>query len=87
MKNLFACPCCGFHTLDEQPPGTFEICDVCGWEDDDVQASDPDYSGGANVLSLREAQRRWLQSANAQLLSLKKFGKLYKKDLSWKPLQ
>ena len=50
----FACPCCRFFTLDEQPPGTYAICEVCGWEDDPVQFTDPDYRGGANEPSLNE---------------------------------
>ena len=52
----FPCPCCGFVTLDEEPPGTYNICPVCYWEDDPVQFRDPDYRGGANQLSLREAR-------------------------------
>ena len=36
-RMRYACPCCGFLTLDEAPPGTFAICPVCFWEDDDVQ--------------------------------------------------
>ncbi|WP_243295104.1 contact-dependent growth inhibition system immunity protein [Geothrix mesophila] len=50
------CPCCGQPALDEQPPGTFAICPECAWEDDPVQAADPDARGGANRLSLREAR-------------------------------
>lgn len=50
------CPCCGHPTLDEQPPGTFAICPECDWEDDQVQAADPDARGGANRQSLREAR-------------------------------
>jgi hypothetical protein len=30
----FHCPCCRYPTLSEQPPGTFEICGICDWEDD-----------------------------------------------------
>ena len=56
-NNLYSCPCCGEYTLHESPPGTFEICSICGWEDDDVQYMDPDYSGGANEVSLNEAKR------------------------------
>ena len=52
----FACPCCGYLTIDEEPPGTFEICPVCGWEDDDVQFRNPSYRGGANAVSLEEAR-------------------------------
>jgi hypothetical protein len=52
----FACPCCGFLTLPEPAAGTYEICPVCFWEDDIVQNDDPGYWGGANVVSLAEAQ-------------------------------
>jgi hypothetical protein len=52
----YDCPCCDEPTLAEPPPGTFEICDVCGWEDDNVQFEDPDYTGGANRESLRQAR-------------------------------
>ncbi len=36
----YACPCCGYLTLTEKPPGTFAICPVCFWEDDEVQFKD-----------------------------------------------
>lgn len=52
----FPCPCCGQHTLAEEPPGTFAICPVCEWEDDHVQFRDPTYEGGANRVSLAEAR-------------------------------
>jgi hypothetical protein len=52
----FPCPCCDQLTLGEAPPGTYEICKVCGWEDDLVQFRDPDYPEGANHVSLREAR-------------------------------
>jgi hypothetical protein len=54
MNKNYACPCCGYLTLSEPPPGTFEICPVCNWEDDNVQFNDIDYIGGANEESLRE---------------------------------
>jgi hypothetical protein len=53
---MYGCLCCGYLTLSEQPPGTFEICSVCGWEDDHVQAADPTLPGGANRTSLEEAK-------------------------------
>jgi hypothetical protein len=57
MSELrFPCPCCGYPTLSEQPPGTFDICEVCGWEDDDLQYRKPSYEGGANGISLRQAR-------------------------------
>jgi hypothetical protein len=37
----------------------FEICPLCGWEDDDIQNDDPDYAGGANKLSLNDYRAQW----------------------------
>ncbi|MFN9895879.1 MAG: CPCC family cysteine-rich protein [Acidobacteriota bacterium] len=56
---MYPCPCCGFLTIGEQPPGTFEICSVCFWEDDNAQFDDPDYAGGANKVSLNEARQSY----------------------------
>ncbi len=53
---MFKCPCCGYITLSEAPPGTYEICSVCFWEDDEVQFNDPSYAGGANKVSLNQAK-------------------------------
>lgn len=53
------CPCCGFLTLCEQPPGTFAVCPVCYWEDDDTQFNDPTFRGGANEESLIEARENF----------------------------
>ncbi len=55
----FACPCCGYLTFDEEPSGTFEICPVCYWEDDNVQNEDPAYEGGANGVSLLQAKENF----------------------------
>lgn len=57
VDQLFPCPVCGSHTIGD--PGTYEICDVCGWEDDPVQSADAGYAGGANVESLNDAKARW----------------------------
>src|SRR5690242_4910152 len=59
MEKYF-CPCCGYRTLHEPPGGTYNICEICFWEDDDVQLEDPDYEGGANKPSLRQAQRNFV---------------------------
>lgn len=61
----WSCPCCGCFTLGEEPPGTFEICPVCWWEDDSVQFADPDFEGGANGPSLRSARRSYLLTGAA----------------------
>ena len=58
LNKRLPCPCCGTLALSE--PGAYEICQICGWEDDPVQAADPKYKGGANRLSLAEARKLWL---------------------------
>ena len=55
----YPCPCCGCLTLGEEPSGTFEICDVCGWEDDNVQFENPSFEGGANDVSLNQAKENY----------------------------
>ena len=54
----YKCPCCGCYTMD-QPNGSYEICEVCFWEDDRVQNNDPDLAGGANAVCLREARENY----------------------------
>ena len=46
------CPVCGRMILQE-----YDICDVCGWENDPVQLANPTLSGGANHESLQEARK------------------------------
>ena len=49
---MIKCPvCCEYDFKDDND---FDICDICGWENDGVQFDDPDYWGGANDLSLNE---------------------------------
>lgn len=53
-NNATLCPCCGKHSFAEA--GGYEICPVCGWEDDPKQRRDENLAGGANELSLKEAR-------------------------------
>lgn len=55
----YPCPCCKYLTFDEEPNGSFEICPVCFWEDDNVQNEDPSYDGGANGICLKEAKENF----------------------------
>lgn len=59
MNATYYCVCCGYDTLDEKPPGTWQICPVCFWEDDMAQFNDPNYAGGANKSSLIEARKNF----------------------------
>ena len=60
MKK-YKCECCGYYTLTEEPPNTYEICKVCYWEEDYVQNKDPNFPGGANNMSLNEARKNYLR--------------------------
>lgn len=60
MNERYPCPCCG-HVVFEEPPGSYNICDVCFWEDDAIQLRWPDYAGGANKPSLIESQANFRQ--------------------------
>ena len=54
---MIKCPVCGEYEFEEDDD--FDVCDVCGWENDGVQNDDPDYDGGANDLSLNEFKAQW----------------------------
>ena len=85
----YTCPCCGYKTLSEKPPGTYEICPICFWEDDGVQFNDPDYEVGANRVSLRQAQKNFIRYGVAELKDkshVRKPSKNDVKDPNWKPL-
>lgn len=62
-EERFPCPVCGNLTLLQAPPGTYELCPVCWWEDDGVQFDNPDRRGGANTPSLNEARANYSRLA------------------------
>ena len=84
----YTCPCCGYKTLDEEPPGTYETCDVCNWQEDAVMNENPDYWGGANAVCLRQAQRNFMKFAAKEKKSLDNVVPRndYEQDPSWKPV-
>lgn len=49
------CPACGKPSIYE--PGSFQVCQFCGWVDDPLQSREPEQAEGANGLALTEA--RW----------------------------
>jgi hypothetical protein len=61
------CPCCKSKTIKEL--GHHEICNVCWWEDNPSQSTDPNLERGANRLCLNDYRenrsyktliKRWL---------------------------
>jgi hypothetical protein len=83
----YTCPCCSYKTLPEKPPGTFEICPVCHWEDDNAQFNDSALELGANNVSLRQAQQNFCKFGACEIRLLRVVrppGKDDEKDSSWK---
>ncbi|MEJ5114436.1 CPCC family cysteine-rich protein [Erwinia billingiae] len=64
MISEYVCPCCERFEFSEE--GSYEICPVCDWEDDSIQNADPDYCGGANVMSLNEAKKAYSEGRKVQ---------------------
>ena len=78
----YPCPCCGFLVL-AGPLGSYEICRICGWEDDEVQQRWPGYRGGANVESLCEAQTSFVRRIGAEI----QLSQGARRHLGWRPLR
>ena len=57
MEEKHKCPVGGKYVFEEY--NSFDVCSVCGWEDDAVQENDPEYEGGANKMSLNEAREAY----------------------------
>jgi Cysteine-rich CPCC len=76
---MLACPGCGFRTISEGFYGTYDICPVCGWEDDAVQLANPCSGGGANKESLADCQKRSATWSSEQM-------RAFERDPDWRPL-
>ena len=51
------CPVCGKYEFESE--GSFDYCDVCGWQDDPIQEENPDERECANQMSLNEAREAY----------------------------
>ena len=55
MRSKYTiCPVC--EEFSFEIPDDFDICHICGWENDGLQRDQKDYWGGANSLSVNEAK-------------------------------
>ncbi len=79
---LYPCPSCGFQVFDE-PTGSYDICPICGWEDDHVQLKYPLMRGGANGGSLLDYQQEILKKIPAEI----KESDGYFRGSDWRPLR
>jgi hypothetical protein len=59
MGSNVECRCCGYLVFAE-PPGSYDICPICFWEDDVSQLRFPMMGRGANKPCLLEAQHNFL---------------------------
>ncbi|MCP4412104.1 MAG: hypothetical protein GY808_06000, partial [Gammaproteobacteria bacterium] len=57
---MYTCPCCGYIVFNEFP-GSYDICEICFWEDDVVQLYLPTLDSGPNKTSLIEGQVNYFQ--------------------------
>ena len=80
-EQLFPCPSSGFLMFGESP-GSYEICELCGWEDDHAQLAHPSMGGGANKLSLAESQKKALEIYPLGVVTVGHHSRLPK----WRPL-
>ena len=90
VTEKFACPCCGYKTFEEKPNGTYDICQVCFWEDDPIQLDDPNYEGGANRVSLRQGQKNFVEFGACEREMIKNVRQATKdeqRDENWKLLK
>jgi hypothetical protein len=83
---MHPCPVCGYLTFNE-PPGSYDVCDVCGWEDDALQLEfATTLAGGANALTLADAQVRFTKSRDR--LARKHMSSVIprEQDPTWRPI-
>ena len=66
----------------DEPPGSYDICHICGWEDDHIQLRFPLLQGGANRESLMEYQINILKQIPVDI----KEHQGYLRDPDWRPL-
>ena len=78
----YKCKCCGMGDIDEM----HDICEFCAWEDDGLQNDRPDYTGGANRMSLNQYKKFWdenkeeiLKHENRVFIAIKLAKEYYKK--------
>lgn len=83
----YPCPVCGYLVFDE-PPGSYTICPICFWEDDIVQIGFPLMAGGANRLSLHEAQQEFVRNGACEFRLIghvRTANDSDKRDPTWRP--
>lgn len=87
-NKSYTCPVCGYLVFAE-PPGSYDICPICFWEDDIVQIAYPDMAGGANNVSLIEAQNSFVRFGVSEQRfkeNVREASAEDKRDQFWRPI-
>ncbi len=83
-QSRITCACCGFKGVVEE----YDICDICNWQCDYAQESEPDFRPGPNRSTLREAQQNFKMSGNCDgVLERRRNSALSEceRDPDWRP--
>lgn len=59
IQDKYFCRCCNYNTLSQFPNGTYEICEICYWEDDQYQTENPNEEVSPNRVSLNQAKQNF----------------------------
>lgn len=79
MENNNCCPVCNKYFFDEED--NYDICPVCGWENDGIQYKDHNYAGGANNLSVNECRIEYfLMQYELTKVKAEKYKEIYIKE-------
>lgn len=75
-NGKYFCQCCGYNTLERFPDGSYEICEICYWEDDIFQTEDPECDDSPNNQA-----RKNFEEFGACIWEMKKYVRNNDKDI------
>lgn len=84
----FTCPCCGYRVFSG-PPGTEDLCPICGWRDDLMHLRFPLFDGMPNGISLVDAQMNYglIGAMDAKAVqSVRQPQSADERDSDWRPI-
>ena len=86
--KAYPCPCCGYKTITKEPPGSYEICPICFWEDSTPDGSARFYT--SNKITLIQAQRNFLSfgaCAREWLTDVRPPTEEERRESDWQPIE
>jgi hypothetical protein len=89
IPPLNPCPCCGYLVFGDEP-GSYEICEICFWEDDGLQLEfATTLDGGANRVTLLDAQLNYARLGACEATAMQHVRRPTPSDLRdplWRPI-